>query len=117
MTMKPMHMVVVDLIREVGVIRLGNFDGCACCRFSVRDVDVEVGCGKGGERAVWVSSPSLEYWDGATANGNDEALLRPIAEEVVRQVSEADGRGPLMVYLHEFDGRGTFPDDATAPER
>ena len=88
---RPEHMKVVDLIREVGVDRLGAFDGCACCRFNVRNVDVRIGCGKGPERAVWISSPSLDY--------EDEALLRPIADEIVRQVEAMDGRGPIGVRI------------------
>lgn len=91
---------VVDLIREVGVERLGCFDGCVCCRFSVRHVDVEISCGKDGSRGVWISSRSLSYSDGR--DGCDETLLRPIAEEVRRQAEKADERGSAPVRYHEW---------------
>lgn len=104
--MKPEHLYVVDLIREVGVGRLGFFDGCTCCSFSVRTVDVDVSCGKGRERAVWISSRSLDYWDQSTPNGNDESLLRPIAEEVAKQVENADGRGPIPLHFHPWGEKG-----------
>jgi hypothetical protein len=77
---------IVWIIREVGCSTLGNWDGCCCSRFSVRNVDVDVSCGKGREQAVWVSGRSMDY---AT-----EESLRPIMTEVVRQVSEQSGRGP-----------------------
>jgi hypothetical protein len=77
---------VVSLIKEVGCWRLGNWDGCCCSRFSVRNVDVEIHCGNGMEQSIWVSSYSMDYDD-------DEALLRPIMAEIVKQVTELSGRG------------------------
>src|SRR6185312_17385679 len=91
---------VLALIKEMEVWRLGNFDGCCCCRFSLRNVDVEVGCGKGGDRGVWVSSPSMDYWDRMTEDSSDERMLRPIAEEVARQVEASDHRGPLPLHFY-----------------
>lgn len=88
---------VIALIRELEVWRLGNCDGCMCCRFSLRNVDIDVDCGKGSERGVTISSPSLDYYDGVSENGSDTRMLRPIAEEVARQVEESDGRGPCPV--------------------
>lgn len=76
---------VVSLIRLLECWRLGNWDGCCCSRFSIRGVDVDISCGKGGQQAVWVSSPSLDYMD--------KELLRPIMDEVIRQVTEQSGRG------------------------
>lgn len=92
---------VLALVKEVEVWRLANLDGCCCGRFSLRNVDVEFGCGKGGERAVWCSSRSMDYWDRVSKDGCDERLLRPIAEEVARQIEARDGRGPLKIYFHE----------------
>lgn len=86
---------VLALIKREGVQGLGFWDGCACCHFSVRGVKVEVGCGKGSQRAVWVSSRSCDFADGDPA-------LRPIAEEVARQVEDADGRGKMAIYLTPF---------------
>jgi len=88
---------VLVLIKNIGVWRLGNCDGCMCCRFSLRNVDINVCCGKGGDRGVTISSRSLDYWDGVSSNGNDTKMLRPIAEEIARQVEEGDSRGPCPV--------------------
>jgi hypothetical protein len=79
------HEEVVSLIKEVGCWRLGNWDGCCCSRFSVRNVDVDIHCGKGIEQSVWVSSLHLDY--------DDDTLLHPIMDEVVKQVTEKSGRG------------------------
>lgn len=70
---------VVAMIKELGCWRLGNWDGCCCSNFSLRNVDVRISCGKGGEQGVWIGSGSMDY---------DEESLRPIMEEVVRQCDE-----------------------------
>lgn len=75
---------VVALIRGIECFRLGNWDGCCCSHFSVRNVLVDICCGKGGEQAVRVSSASMDY--------RDEELLRPVMTEVIRQVTEQSGR-------------------------
>lgn len=80
---------VLDVLREVGVHRLGNLDGCLCSHFSIRNVNVSITCGKGGARGIKVGSGSMDY--------DNEEELRPIAEEVRRQCD----------HLH--DGRGEFP--------
>lgn len=80
---------VLAIIIELGCWRLGNWDGCACSRFSLRDVDIEIACGKGGEQGVWVRSASCEY--------DDVELLRPIMEEVVRQCDEGAGRATPFI--------------------
>ena len=84
---------VVAIVREVECWRLGNWDGCCCSRFSVRDVDIDISCGKDGEqRGVRVSSRSGDY--------TDVEQLRPIAEEIVRQLAEQSGRaGPFAQRL------------------
>jgi hypothetical protein len=99
----PEHQRVVEVISDAEVARLANFDGCICSRFSVRNVDIEIGCGKGGKRGVFISSPSLDYWDGESADDCDPELLRPIAEEIVRQLAggDWDGRGPLPIFYNE----------------
>ena len=92
---------VVALIKEVGIERLGNWDGCCCSRFSVRNVDVDISCGKGRDQGVWISSPSLDYYDGI--RGNDRDLLRPIAEEIVRQLNKKSNRGgEFPIHFHEW---------------
>lgn len=87
---------VVELIREVGVFRLGMCDGCICCHFSVRNVDVYIACGKGVDRGIWVSSQSMSYDNGEWGDGEP---LNEIAEEVHRQVEGSDMRGPIPVHL------------------
>lgn len=84
---------VVEIIKEVGCSVLGNWDGCCCCNFSIRNVEVDISCGKGGEQAVWVSSNSCDY-DG-------EPTLRPIMDEVIRQVTEQSGRGGSFAQFFE----------------
>ena len=98
----PENMRIVRIIREVGVWVLGNFDGCSCCDFKIRNVEIDISCGKGRDRGLWIYSPSLDYWDEVTPNGNNVDLLRPIAEEVIRQVEKSDGRGPIPVHYHEW---------------
>lgn len=74
---------VISIIQACGLQALGNWDGCCCSHFNLRGVDVEIGCGKGGEQAVWVSSKSMDH--------SDETLT-PIMAEVIRQVSEQSNR-------------------------
>lgn len=97
--MKSEEELVLELIKEVGIKRLGNWDGCACSWFSVRNVNVDISCGKGGDRGIWVHSRSMDY--------DDSELLRPIAEEVKCQVEQSDRRGPIQFYLHEWHARGS----------
>jgi hypothetical protein len=86
---------VVAIIKEVGAWRLGNWDGCTCSHFSIRNVQIDVGCGKGSPRNVHVSSRSGDY-DG------ENAALRMIGEEVARQVQEADdGRSQQITVTVE----------------
>ncbi|ESY89032.1 hypothetical protein X739_00610 [Mesorhizobium sp. LNHC220B00] len=75
---------VVALIKELECWRLGSWDGCCCSRFSLRNVDVKIRCGKGGdEQAVYVSSVSSDH---------DDETLKPIMADVIRQVTEQSGR-------------------------
>ena len=91
---------VVALIKEAEVWRLGNFDGCICSSFSVRNVDVQISCGKGQGRAIKVSSVSGDYYSERSGEYGDPEMLRPIAEEVQRQILEkSDGRGPIPIIL------------------
>lgn len=86
---------VVALIRSVECWRLGNWDGCCCSNFSVRNVDIDISCGKGREQAVWVSSHSYEY--------HNKENLRPIMDEVIRQIDSKSGRiGEFARYYHEW---------------
>lgn len=86
---------ILSLIQQVGVWRLSNSDGCMCGGFTLRNVKVDIACGKGRKRAIWVSSNSMDY------TKNDETL-RPIADEVARQVEDGDGRGKMAIHLREW---------------
>lgn len=89
---------VVALIREVECWRLGNWDGCCCSDFTVRNVKVDISCGKGRKQAVWVSSSSMDY--------EDKSLLQPIMDEVIRQVSEQSGCSrPFAQHLEEWKAK------------
>lgn len=90
---------VVALIREVECWRLGNWDGCCCCHFSIRDVEVDISCGKGREQAVWIHSTSCEYPEAEATT-----LLAPVMDEIVRQLTELSaGRGGQFAkYFYEW---------------
>jgi hypothetical protein len=86
---------VIAIIRDVGCWRLGHWDGCCCSHFSVRDVTIEISCGKGAEQAVWVYSASSE-WSGRSAD------LRAIASVVLDELRINSGRSDnWVVYLAE----------------
>lgn len=91
---------VVKLIRDIQCHNLGNWDGCCCSHFSLRNVDVDISCGKGGEQAVKVSSGSMDHC---------EATLRPILAEVVAQVLEQSGRLPR--FAQYINGRRLESED------
>ena len=84
---------VVTIIKEVQCWRLGNWDGCVCSNFSIRNVDIEISCGKSAaEQAVKISSRSMDYLE--------ESALRPIADEVFAQVTEQANRSrPFKVII------------------
>ena len=84
---------VVALIRSVQCWRLGDWDGCVCSGFSVRNVDVDISFGKGREQAVWVSSTSMNY--------ENAELLRPIMDEVVGQLRKQSWRGGEFAQYFE----------------
>lgn len=85
---------VLSIIKDVGAWRLGNWDGCTCSSFSIRNVNIDIGCGKGSPRRVHVSSRSGDYENGTVA-------LRMIGDEVARQVQEGDSRSPQIVVTVE----------------
>lgn len=75
------------LIRDVGVWKLGDFDGCLCGHFVVKGVEVDIACRKssgshGRTTMLRVHSESLD--------ASIEELV-PIADEVRRQIGEGDG--------------------------
>ncbi len=89
MTYKTEPELVLELIKEIGVSRLGNWDGCECSSFSIRNVTVDISCGKGQKRGILISSNSMDY--------EDEGLLYPIGEDVKQQVESSSHRGPITV--------------------
>ncbi len=88
-------MKVVALLKENKLWRLANWDGCCCGNFKIRDVEIDVSCGKGRAQAVWISSNSINY--------EDKRLLHPIMEEVISQLLEDSGRsGDFAEYFEEW---------------
>jgi hypothetical protein len=81
------------LISAIGCSRLGNWDGCVCSQFSIRNVDVEIACGKGSKpQGVRVSSTHGDY--------TDRAMLEMIADTIVEQLEASCSRsGPWPVTL------------------
>jgi hypothetical protein len=74
---------VVELIREIGIYRLGGNDGCPCTSFEVLNVHVAVSCHKS-EQCVRVYTHHADYTD--ENYRTDTSILEPIAREVLRQV-------------------------------
>ncbi len=81
---------LVNLLRDVGVCRLGYFDGCICCEFEVRGVRFDLSCGKGGKRGLRVSSHHGDY--------RVPEELRPAADEIAKQAI-SDRRGELPIEI------------------
>jgi hypothetical protein len=91
---------VLAIIKEMEIWRLGNWDGCCCCQFNIRNVSVDISCGKGRKQGVWINGGELDYGPGALP----EKLLRPVADEVVRQLTEMTSRsGDWPVHFREWD--------------
>lgn len=84
---------VAAIIRELGCWRLGDWSGCVCSSFSIRNVSVDIACGKGRDQAVYVWSYSLEY--------QDKTLLRPIMDEIIAQLTEQSGRSRKFAEYFE----------------
>lgn len=80
---------VLAIIKEVGLWRLADWEGCCCSSFSIRNVHVDISCGTGRPQAVWMHSSSMDYPE----DGDHDKLLQPIMDEVVRQLDEQSGRG------------------------
>jgi hypothetical protein len=88
---------VIAIIRDVGCWRLGHWDGCCCSHFSVRDVTIEISCGKGREQGVWVYSAHSFY-----AGRTDDFDLQGIADVVLDELRRGSGqRDNWTVYLGE----------------
>lgn len=92
---------VADLIREVGVYRLGGSDGCPCTSFEVLNVNVSVSCHKSGDHGLRVWTNHADYSD--ENYRCVDAALRVIADEVLRQVDAYYDAGGE--YAATFDVR------------
>lgn len=71
-----------ELIREVGIGRLCNFDGCTCSHFSVRSVNVDISCRKGRD------GPLVHAWSSSPDFHDNQEALQAVVEEVVDQLEE-----------------------------
>lgn len=88
---------VLALIRDTGLHQLGDLEGCVCCSFNVRNIAVEVSCGKGTPRGIRVWHDEVTR-DGISKEDADEAFLRSVGEEVARQ-AETDRRGEMPISI------------------
>lgn len=88
---------VLDILKEMTIYRLSLCDGCMCGGFELRGITVQISCGKGGRRAVWVSPDHNGDFE------DEDPLLTPILKEVISQVMEADGRGEMSGFLHPWN--------------
>lgn len=73
----------IALIKKIGIYGLGGNDGCPCTNFEVQNVHVDVSCHKS-QRTVRVYSHHADFCD--ENYRRDQRFLRPIADEVLRQV-------------------------------
>lgn len=91
---------VLDVIKDVGIHRLGNLDGCICCSFSIRDVNVSVSCGKGSNRGCRIYSNSMDY---PTDEKELSLVLSEVGDEIVRQINDLhDGRGEMPLHFRPW---------------
>lgn len=91
---------VLALVRDLGLWRLGNWDGCCCSSFSIRNVNIDISCGKGREQSVCMWSGSMDY---GMSEQDGQKLLQPVMNEVVTQLAEFSGRGgEFKQYFHEW---------------
>jgi hypothetical protein len=96
----------VALIKEVGVSRLGGYDGCACTSFEVRGFEVCVGCRKGSGGHIGSQiDPDFYGTIVRVSSGHmdiDETDCALVAQEVLRQVSEGGGDAQAMIRLCSY---------------
>lgn len=76
-----------DLIEEVGVYRLGGYDGCPCTHFQVRGISVDVSCRK----SSGMDGPFPDFFGigirvYTRSDDADGAHLATVAKEVARQL-------------------------------
>lgn len=91
---------LLNLIREIGIHRLAAFDGCLCGSFEIRNVEIDISCGKGRDRGIWISSRSLAY---PPSEGDLKQILYEVGKEVQRQIIALnDGRGPITVHYRQW---------------
>lgn len=94
---------VIDLIREVGVFRLGCTDGCLCMDFAVRGVSVDLHCHRTMGGRAWannVKAPVIRAYSSHSEIQRTD--LPPIAAEVERQLRAHEYFGGYEKYTVRF---------------
>ena len=101
----------LSIIKEIGVDRLGGFDGCICTSFEVQGVEVHLGCRKGS--GGYIGRQIKDDFYGTIVRvtsrhmDRDDAALAEIAEEVRRQLTDITHE-EIMVrfcdYRHDKEG-------------
>ena len=89
---------VLGLIKDQSIYQFSATDGCMCGGFELKEIHVDISCGKGLPRVVRVWSNSGDYG----YEEEQEVLFKDIEEEVRRQVMEADGRGEMKLIYHKW---------------
>ena len=90
----------LSVIKEVGISRLANFEGCLCSSFAVQNVEVDISCRKSSGSSdhmgyvLRVHSPSL---------GSPVDKIKEIAHEVARQIFEQDSYYPIKIRYETWD--------------
>jgi hypothetical protein len=90
----------VALLKQVGIARIANFDGCLCSSSRIKGVDIDTACRKSsGSRdfhglLIRIYSPSLDVMP-------DD--LRMVAEETVSQMRALDERSPMALRYCSFE--------------
>jgi hypothetical protein len=96
---------VLDVIKEIGIHRLSNMDGCLCGGFEIRNVEIDFACGKGRDRGIYISSRSCDYSDDEAGLAKE---LGEVGVEVHRQFLElGDGRGPIEVHFRKWNPKSS----------
>lgn len=101
----------LDLIKQVGIGALADFDGCLCGSFAVKGIEVYIACRKS-SGSVGFRGSTLRVWDRSL--DHDVLALEPIAREIARQLHELDPwpsiRTRFCDYLHDHPAKCVYCD-------
>jgi hypothetical protein len=102
----------LELVREIGIGRLGGFDGCLCTSCEVQGVNIDVSCRKSNGSTTKIAPGFygilIRVHSQHMDAGGDE--LEAVAREVAQQLA---GEGCAIMarftdYRHDAEGRCTY---------